>query len=103
MTAKKCPVKKPRTVNLVRDVPAYVHGTAAKGPQADYNIDGEGSWIYLRRFEPDKALKGRIWNTCCNCGSEHLYTFEVVAQPNGEWWLIKRAYQNPDKPGRKVR
>jgi hypothetical protein len=69
----------------------YNHG--ADTPKNDpSNIDGEGSWIYLRRFENDQTLHGRQWTSCCDCGLEHLYAFSVLRTRNGQWWLIKRAW-----------
>ncbi len=83
--------------DLRRDVPAYQHGRDSDG---ESNVDGESSWIYLRRFERDQSLRGRIWQTCCGCNLQHLFTFEVVHPPEG-WWLIKRAYgYDPPKKGK---
>ena len=68
------------------------------------NVEGEPTMIALRRFGNDQSLRGRVWNSCCNCGMEHLYVFEVFPDPKRPdvWWLNKRPYGNPDRPGRKV-
>lgn len=62
-----------------------------------HKVDGEPTWVWLKRFQYDHTLRGTLWNTCCGCGLQHLFTFEVVRQRNGEWWLIERAYRH-DKP-----
>lgn len=80
----------------------YKHGTDT--PKDDpSNIDGEGSWIYLRRFENDQSLHGRQWISCCDCGLEHLYTFSIVRTRNGQWWLIKRAYRDYKTSSKKLK
>lgn len=79
---------------------AYKHGSEA--PDKESNIDGEGSWIYLRRFENDGTLKGRIWTSCCDCGLEHLYIYNVVRLKSGDWWLIKTPYRDY-KTGKKFK
>ena len=69
----------------------------------DANVAGEPSWIYLRRFERDNALHGRIWTTCCGCGMEHLYVYSVLREPDGKWWMLKRAYDAGEARGWKNR
>lgn len=81
----------------IQSIKPYIHG--AEGSDGA-NVDGESTWIYLRRFDVDRSLHGRLWNTCCTCGSEHLYVYQVVHEPQRDyWWLVKRAYQNPSKIG----
>lgn len=95
--------RRSKQVDLRSLVPAYKHGTQlGPGKKTNANTRGEPTWIFLRRFEIDRTLSGSLINECCNCGMEHLMTFNVLAGPNGGWWLIKRVYDNPDKPGRRV-
>ena len=83
--------KRKRVMRLRSEVPAHKHQPC--------NVDGEACMIALKRFENDKALRGRIWNSCCDCGLEHLYVYEVFPDPTRRsvWWLNKRAYRNPTK------
>jgi hypothetical protein len=58
-------------------------------------VEGEPTIISLKRFARDRTLRGRLWNTCCDCGLTHLWTFEVFPDPEDRqyWWLNKRAYR----------
>ena len=67
--------------------------------KVDANRSGEASWVYLRRFEGDGTLSGRIWNTCCGCGMEHLIAFNVLRTPKGDWWLLKRCWDAAESYG----
>lgn len=55
--------------------------------------EGSPMWVPLRRWPHDRTLRGELHNACCDCGLDHLLTFEVVRQDNGQWWLVKRAYR----------
>jgi hypothetical protein len=56
------------------------------------SVAGEPAWIYLRQFKGDSGPMGRLWETCCGCGMEHLFTYDVFRERSGKWWLIKRPY-----------
>ena len=104
--AKKPPRKKkgkPGYFNIAGLVPYYRHDShGGKGKDSDAKVNGEPSWILLRRFEYDKTLHGQIWNECCGCGLVHLYTYNVVSQPDGTWWLVKRSYGDGTTQPKKV-
>jgi len=55
--------------------------------------EGQPMWVPLRRFDTDRTLRGNMHNACCDCGLDHLLTFEILRQDNGQWWLVKRAYR----------
>lgn len=57
------------------------------------NRDGEPTLLPLTRWENDKALHGQLHNGCCDCGLEHLLTFAVFRDGDGQFWLSKRAYR----------
>ena len=88
-------VKRKNPVNLRRLVPASGGGKK--------NLEGEPTLIVLRRFSNDKTLRGRIITGCCNCGLEHLLTFEVFPEPDqrhqDRWWLTKRSYRITEEDG----
>ena len=60
----------------------------------EVNNDGTPTYINLTRWGYDRALRGALWNKCCDCGLEHLLTFEVFKDGDGSFFLVKRAYRN---------
>lgn len=62
--------------------------------------DGSPMWVALRRWDTDRTLRGQLHNACCDCGLDHLLTFEIVREDKGQWWLVKRAYRT-SKVGKK--
>ena len=55
--------------------------------------EGESMWIPLHKWPSDRTLRGQMHNACCDCGLDHLLTFELVREDKGQWWLVKRAYR----------
>lgn len=66
-------------------------------------LPGEPIWVYLRRYELDRALRGSQHLRCCGCGLLHLFTYEV--HTNGrkrQWWINVRAYSDSETWPKKV-
>lgn len=62
--------------------------------------DGEPTRIPLTRWRNDRTLRGQLWNGCCDCGLEHLLTFEVMYDGR-DFYLTKRSYRGEKKPMKK--
>ena len=65
--------------------------------------DGEPRLLPLRRWENDRTLSTEMMVRCCDCGLQHMYTFNMLTDPDGNYYLMKRAYRlSPErKRGRK--
>lgn len=57
------------------------------------NGEGDTTVIPLKRQPHDQALRGQLWNTCCDCDLTHFITFEVFRDKTGHFFLNKRAYR----------
>lgn len=57
------------------------------------NVDGEPTFISLTLFRGDGALRGRVFVKCCECGLEHLVTYEIFRDRKGQYWMARRGYR----------
>lgn len=57
--------------------------------------DGEPVLHHLENHANDRTMSTRAWTKCCDCGLTHLHTYNVMKGPDGNWWLLTRAYRVP--------
>ena len=55
--------------------------------------DGEPRFLVLTKHGNDRSLSTQEFSKCCDCGLTHLYTYNVIKTPDGNWYLVKRAYR----------
>ena len=57
--------------------------------------DGEPVTMRLVKHANDNTVAIDHFDVCCACGLEHHFTYNVMKDPDGAWWLVRRAYQVP--------
>ena len=55
--------------------------------------DEEPRILDLVKHASDRSLSTQEFNKCCDCGLIHLHTYNVIKTPDGNWFLVKRAYR----------
>lgn len=66
------------------------------GSSGHVSLDGQPTVVKLNRLHlNDKSIRGDVINECCDCGSVHLYAYEVI-RSNNEFYLLKRPYRIKD-------
>ncbi len=66
--------------------------------------DGEPTQLPLRRWRYDRSLRAQLITECCDCGLQHLTSFELFGyreRRSMSFWLVKRTYRLKDRKGRK--
>ena len=58
-------------------------------------FDGEPVLHALENHGNDRTLSAHTWLSCCSCGLTHLHTYNVMKAPDGQWWLLTRAFRAP--------
>ena len=59
--------------------------------------DGEPRLYTLTKHENDRTLSTSHFVECCDCGLTHMHTYNVLKTPDGNWYLVHRAYRAPGK------
>ena len=57
--------------------------------------DGEPRLYELVKHLGDRTLSVDTFIECCDCGLNHHHTFNVLTTPDGNWYLVHRAYRVP--------
>lgn len=65
--------------------------------------DGEPRFLPMRRWENDRTLSAEMVVRCCDCGLQHMYTFNVLTDDEGDYFLLKRAYRLDDEKPKAAR
>ena len=66
-----------------------------------YRHDGEPRLYDLVKHVNDRSLSTDTYIECCDCGLTHHYTYNVMKTPDGNWYLMMRAYRVPGTGGKK--
>lgn len=72
----------------------FVEAAADKNGDVQ-RFDGEPRFLPLAKHENDRSLCTSSYGRCCGCGLEHHYTYNVIKTPDGEWYVVVRAYRVP--------
>lgn len=55
--------------------------------------DGKPGFLRLQREEGENLLRADERVVCCDCGLDHLFSYEVYQQNDGKFFLVVRAYR----------